>query len=480
VAGARAGAASGERTPPRGFGGARDDDDVAGELDLLRGSLRGTFEARASSQRRGGGGGGSSARAAWPAADGVESGSGEEEWGPAAGETEALFDDSFGRRAAAAGAGSSGSSAASGRGGAAPTPAPAPRPAAGRAGVGAARAKSQYASLIADLASDAASAVGRPAAVPEPEPAPLPPPPPPPAAPVKRRRQMTLVDSGMGAAPAAAARPAAARAASASASAPPPAAPFSAAAAPAAGRPADAAAAGTTGGAPGELQLPGGPQWSGLRRRVWQRSDRPGLPRVDALIIVEGEADARALGDAVSAPAYVLQGTRARSGPHASAELAALPALGLPIVVLTDPDEEGRSLRLLVDEAIGPVGHAFLPEAAALSEAADGRHAAGNRGVEHAAPAALAAALAAAAPSFGPARRAFSREDLHAMGLMNKARGRAAGAGCRSPLGACCALQPLPAAAVSRRLTNPLLQTLTPNPRPPEYRSASAWWSTRG
>jgi 5S rRNA maturation endonuclease (ribonuclease M5) len=235
---------------------------------------------------------------------------------------------------------------------------------------------------------------------------------------------MTLVDSGMGAAPAAVSRPAA-RAASTSASAPPPPAPFSAAAAPAAGRPADAApAAGTTGGAPGELQLPGGPQWSGLRRRVWQRSDRPGLPLVDALIVVEGEADARALGAAVSAPAYVLQGTRARSGPHASAELAALPALGLPIVVLTDPDEEGRSLRLLVDEAIGPVGHAFLPEAAALSEADDGRHAAGNRGVEHAAPAALAAALAAAAPSFGPTRRAYSREDLHAMGLMNKARAR--------------------------------------------------------
>lgn len=45
----------------------------------------------------------------------------------------------------------------------------------------------------------------------------------------------------------------------------------------------------------GDLALPGGPQWQALRRHMRPRSQQPGLPKVDAIIMVEGKV-AQSLG----------------------------------------------------------------------------------------------------------------------------------------------------------------------------------------
>ena len=145
-------------------------------------------------------------------------------------------------------------------------------------------------------------------------------------------------------------------------------------------------------------------------------------------------------------PCYVCDGTRAMR-PHARPELDVLAAIaaaatataGAPttvtvvppqprpvdLVVLTDPDERGRELRAFLDEAFAASGararHAFVAEADATKGDDDdgngGNHAAGNRGIEHAAPSAVRAALAAARPSYAADRRAFTPEWARERGL---------------------------------------------------------------
>lgn len=65
-----------------------------------------------------------------------------------------------------------------------------------------------------------------------------------------------------------------------------------------------------------------------------------------------GDGDWQALQRAVSANTYVMGGSRGKSD-HVKAELKMLAQLGRDILVLTDPDEFGRELRLLVDDLIG-------------------------------------------------------------------------------------------------------------------------------
>jgi hypothetical protein len=52
----------------------------------------------------------------------------------------------------------------------------------------------------------------------------------------------------------------------------------------------------------GDLALPGGPQWSALRRHVHAAGANPGLPTIKAIVVVEGDEDQRALSKAVNAP----------------------------------------------------------------------------------------------------------------------------------------------------------------------------------
>jgi 5S rRNA maturation endonuclease (ribonuclease M5) len=94
------------------------------------------------------------------------------------------------------------------------------------------------------------------------------------------------------------------------------------------------------------------------------------------------------------------------------------------LIVLTDPDERGRELRAFLDAAFAAAGararHAFVPEAAATktaAAAAGGNHDVGNRGIEHAPPKAVKAALDVARPSHPTGRKAFTPEWARERGL---------------------------------------------------------------
>lgn len=105
---------------------------------------------------------------------------------------------------------------------------------------------------------------------------------------------------------------------------------------------------------------------------------------------------------------YVCDGTRVLKD-HVRPELAMLQQLGRPLVVLTDPDERGRELRLHLEAAIGPLSHAFVPEPAAAAQQDGLVHAAGNRGVEHVVPTGVQRALAAARQSYPAGRQVRGR-----------------------------------------------------------------------
>eukprot|EP00775_Hariotina_reticulata_P007169 gene7169-7383_t len=175
----------------------------------------------------------------------------------------------------------------------------------------------------------------------------------------------------------------------------------------------------------GGVLLPGGPAWSALRRHIVPAGSTPTLPGLQQqLVIVEGDQDQRAVARAVNTVVYVCDGTRVLK-PHVLSELQMLPQLGYKLVVLTDPDERGRELRLYLDDVIGPVVHAFVPEAAAAS-AVDGLvHEAGNRGIEHVVPAGVQEALAHAKLSYGKGRQVWSLERLQEMQLANAYDGSA-------------------------------------------------------
>jgi 5S rRNA maturation endonuclease (ribonuclease M5) len=115
---------------------------------------------------------------------------------------------------------------------------------------------------------------------------------------------------------------------------------------------------------------------------------------------------------------YVCDGTRALRD-HVRPELELLQQLGRTLVVLTDPDERGRELRIHLDDAIGPLHHAFVPEQQGSSSTDGPVHAAGNRGIEHVVPVGVQLALSRAAPSWPKDRAVWSLEDLQALQLCN-------------------------------------------------------------
>ena len=117
------------------------------------------------------------------------------------------------------------------------------------------------------------------------------------------------------------------------------------------------------------------------------------------------------------AQVYVCDGTRVLK-PHVLSELQALTHLGRELVVLTDPDERGRELRTYLDDTMGPLKHAFVPELSATSKADSLVHAAGNRGIEHVVPEGVQTALQEAVCSFRD-RQEFSAEELREKRLVN-------------------------------------------------------------
>jgi 5S rRNA maturation endonuclease (ribonuclease M5) len=115
---------------------------------------------------------------------------------------------------------------------------------------------------------------------------------------------------------------------------------------------------------------------------------------------------------------YVCDGTRVLKA-HVRPELEMLQQLGRRLVVLTDPDERGRELRCHLDDIMGPLHHAFVPEQQGTSDSDGPVHAAGNRGIEHVVPVGVQQALAAAQPSWPRDRAVWGLEDLQRLQLAN-------------------------------------------------------------
>jgi ribonuclease M5 len=88
-------------------------------------------------------------------------------------------------------------------------------------------------------------------------------------------------------------------------------------------------------------------------------------------------------------------------------------ARGRGLVVLTDPDAAGATIRRAIRQAVGPCAHAWLR----VDEARGMRNGAVNTGVEHAGPEAIQAALAAARTWRADPPRRFTASQVKRLGL---------------------------------------------------------------
>jgi ribonuclease M5 len=88
-------------------------------------------------------------------------------------------------------------------------------------------------------------------------------------------------------------------------------------------------------------------------------------------------------------------------------------ARGRGLVVLTDPDAAGATIRRAIRQAVGPCAHAWLR----VDEARGMRNGAVNTGVEHAGPEAIQAALAAARTWRADPPRRFTAGEVKRLGL---------------------------------------------------------------
>ena len=167
------------------------------------------------------------------------------------------------------------------------------------------------------------------------------------------------------------------------------------------------------------------------RRSVDARETFQKRPSLDAAIAVEGANDARAVRAAVRPKhgVVLLKGSYdPKSGHHVvpadvMQTLAATARRGVEIIVLTDADVAGRQLRTRVVLEVPSALHAFLGKHESVAGTETKWHEAGNVGVEHAAPADVARALAGAraahsdGKSTGVRRDVFTRASLEERGL---------------------------------------------------------------
>ena len=156
-----------------------------------------------------------------------------------------------------------------------------------------------------------------------------------------------------------------------------------------------------------------------------------GLNAVDALIVVEGSNDQRAVERAVapSRGCRILKGSYDAAAGHYDvpdvviAKLAAAANDGARVVVLTDSDVAGRQMRGVVVREVPSALHAFLGTHLSSAKTDTATHKAGNVGVEHASVEDIRTAVAQARPaasaggSAGVSRREFDRADLEKWGL---------------------------------------------------------------
>ncbi|CAG9464050.1 unnamed protein product [Pedinophyceae sp. YPF-701] len=145
------------------------------------------------------------------------------------------------------------------------------------------------------------------------------------------------------------------------------------------------------------------------------------LPAVPGLIAVEGPTDARAVLRAVRATVLVSFGASAlREGaPGAMVEIGK--KFG-GLVVLMDPDNQGRQIRNALEAAGGPLVHAFVAGGASMLDSVEGGAGAargkevGDMGVEWAPPDAIRKAIFSARVAT-PGRLEFGKPDLLAWGV---------------------------------------------------------------
>ena len=152
---------------------------------------------------------------------------------------------------------------------------------------------------------------------------------------------------------------------------------------------------------------------------------------VDALIVVEGSNDQRAVERAVAPRrgCRILKGSYDAAAGHYDvpdvviAKLAAAANDGARVVVLTDSDVAGRQMRGVVVREVPSALHAFLGTHLSSAKTDTATHKAGNVGVEHASIEDIRTAVAQARPaasaggSAGVSRREFDRADLEKWGL---------------------------------------------------------------
>jgi ribonuclease M5 len=152
---------------------------------------------------------------------------------------------------------------------------------------------------------------------------------------------------------------------------------------------------------------------------------------VDALIVVEGSNDQRAVERAIAPRrgCRILKGSYDAAAGHYDvpdvviAKLAAAANDGVRVVVLTDSDVAGRQMRGVVVREVPSALHAFLGTHLSSAKTDTATHKAGNVGVEHASVEDIRTAVAQARPaasaggSAGVSRREFDRDDLEKWGL---------------------------------------------------------------
>lgn len=144
-------------------------------------------------------------------------------------------------------------------------------------------------------------------------------------------------------------------------------------------------------------------------------------------IIVEGKDDIRAVKAAVDCPVIATGGTH--FGEKKLAEIRAAQAR-TGIIVLTDPDYAGQSIREKITKAVPGARHAYLPRALASKD-----H---KAGVEHAKPETIRKALDSVRTESGP-KGSLTMADLMTMGLTGSAAAaeRRRKAGHRLSIGEC-------------------------------------------
>ena len=145
------------------------------------------------------------------------------------------------------------------------------------------------------------------------------------------------------------------------------------------------------------------------------------MRQIEEIIVVEGEHDrARVLG-AVRADVVVTGGARISRATFALLERAQKTR---GIIILTDPDHAGEQIRRVLAKRFPDCRHAFLARTAAQGD--------GDVGVEHAAPADIASALARVRTMAERPREEFTYVDL----LRHRLTGERGAALRRAELGA--------------------------------------------